>query len=419
MSTLGPNRDGLGEGNQAHNVGSQFGAECGKCGARRQDRQLGLEPTPDEYITSMDAVFREVRRVLKDSGTLWLNIGDSYANTGGAESAWSTPTEQRKKRVGNARLPNRSLGGLKPKDLVGIPWMLAFALRADGWYLRSDIIWSKPNPMPESVTDRPTKAHEYVFLLSKQPRYFFDQNAVREPHGDNIWTRKGSASGEVVPSLNRAIEDGERGDSRAWTPTVRQYNPAGRNVRSVWEIATQPYPEAHFATYPEELVRRCILAGTSERGVCPVCGKPWEREQLATGADNHRVRADVGDWIREKGGNADGKRSLSGATYRRQREAGDWRSTCNHDAAPVPATVLDPFMGSGTTGLVARKHGRRCIGVELNVDYCELAALRLAQQSLFAVEVEERPVIPAARGLTGGAYSPPGQSPHSNARDTS
>ena len=262
--------------------------------------QLGLEPTPAEYVARMVEVFREVRRVLADHGTLWLNLGDSYAAQGGGKEEG----QYAEKRVPGAtwQAPRTPPAGLKPKDLVGIPWRTAFALQDDGWYLRSDIIWAKPNPMPESVTDRPTKAHEYVFLLSKQPRYYFDQEAVREPatyYGPNGGpdTMNGTVNARPREMTSRA--------------GVKPDVIPGRNIRSVWDIATQPYAEAHFATFPEELPRRCIKAG------CP------------------------------KGG-----------------------------------VVLDPFMGSGTTALVARALGRRSIGIELNPDYADLCARRLQQLSL-------------------------------------
>jgi hypothetical protein len=183
-STLGPNRDGVsGQSTNAHQQ-EGYRSECGKCGAVRIDSQLGLETTPDEYVASMVAVFADVRRVLKDDGTLWLNLGDSYCATdkwGGGKSGNTGKHTRDGDSVPSWAVRSRkpAIDGIKPKDLVGIPWMVAFALRADGWYLRSDIIWSKPNPMPESVTDRPTKAHEYIFLLSKSARYFYDADAIK------------------------------------------------------------------------------------------------------------------------------------------------------------------------------------------------------------------------------------------------
>jgi DNA modification methylase len=560
---------------------------CGRCGARRVDHQLGLEPTPEEYVARMVDVFREVRRVLRSDGTLWLNMGDSYAAGGGfAPDAPSNQARLRSESVGalhgasgasymaRANGPKKAPAGLKPKDLVGIPWRLAFALQQPyytgritaerdrvwlaaildgegticgmrhvrddgnvrtgcmtfitntsealldecdriwpgsrysekvtseasrpcwrwelqsaedrsalvrelypyliekrrqalvawnllevvqaakklgrggesdetkakrellvrilsdlngrravdlpswlreppslyepGWYVRSDIVWSKSNPMPESVTDRPTKAHEYVFLLAKSPRYFFDQEAVREPAewrrwGDQTYSPEAeSVYGQRVKPRTKAEltprNDGDRwneANGRGFTP-----NQAGRNVRSVWEIATQPYPEAHFATYPEELVRRCILAGTSERGCCPECGKPWERDVRET--DEYATwKARESGWAK-RSGDLDHGRGTAGsgtnsATVPIKHEKLGWRPGCpcveiidmGEDdpeiiptPSPVPCTVFDPFLGSGTTAHVARKHGRRSIGIELNEDYCRLIAERTQQLSL-------------------------------------
>jgi DNA modification methylase len=226
---------------------------CLNCGARRIDQQLGLEATPEEYVAGMVAVFREVRRVLRDDGTLWLNIGDSYA----ANRGYQVP-DSKHIDVGNSRGMKAECFGLKPKDLVGIPWMLAFALRADGWYLRSDIIWSKPNPMPESVTDRPTKAHEYLFLLSKRATYYYDAAAIAESaiHVGRVveydGTQKNSAAAATDIMRTRIAKDTMVGDTR--------------NKRTVWTIATEPYPEAHFATFPTALVTPCVLAGCPEGG---------------------------------------------------------------------------------------------------------------------------------------------------------
>jgi len=224
---------------------------CGKCGARRLDAQLGLEPTPEAYVAALVAVFREVRRVLRDDGTLWLNLGDSYFASGGHTAAGSTgflatmPDQAAQRNRGTTTIP----AGYKAKDLCGIPWRVAFALQADGWYLRSDIIWAKPNPMPESVTDRPTKAHEYLFLLAKSERYFYDAIAVQErasqPEGEPV--RTGQHKSAV---FNHAGTLGTNNGA------------AHRNRRSVWTVATQPYPEAHFATFPPDLIKPCVLAGS-------------------------------------------------------------------------------------------------------------------------------------------------------------
>jgi DNA modification methylase len=230
------------------------------------DSQLGLEATPEEYVAAMVAIFREVWRVLRDDGTLWLNLGDSYVSSGtqSANSGLAKLADKWAPRV-NPRNPNRDDRGevtrgtkaispwLRPKDLCGIPWRVAFALQADGWYLRSDIIWHKPNPMPESVTDRPTKAHEYIFLLSKRERYFYDAEAIKERanYPEGRWGGHNPRPGIDINGGGQASRDGF--DSK---------NPAIRNKRSVWTIATQPYSEAHFATFPEELPKLCILAGT-------------------------------------------------------------------------------------------------------------------------------------------------------------
>lgn len=232
-----------------------FQSDCGKCGARRIDSQLGLEPTPELYVSRMVEVFREVRRVLTEDGTLWLNLGDSYAagSMTGRVGSNSSITGGTRNVEATAFPPRTAPDGLKPKDLVGIPWMVAFALRADGWYLRSEIIWQKPNPMPESVTDRPTKAHEQIFLLAKQPRYYFDAQAIAEPT-------------TVLEIRNRGTPDKAAlaGITNNGTGLTTLRSPHGeRNARSVWSIATTPYPGAHFATFPPELAQRCILAGSA------------------------------------------------------------------------------------------------------------------------------------------------------------
>jgi DNA modification methylase len=218
--------------------------------------QIGLQQTPDEYIAAMVEVFREVWRVLTDDGTLWLNIGDGYTS---GNRGYRAPDKKNPARAMDVRPGTPE--GLKPKDLIGIPWMLAFALRADGWYLRQDIIWHKPNPVPESVRDRCTKAHEYVFLLSKSERYFFDSEAIKEPAAQSSIERakygyKHAFKNQFAASPNdERHQDGKQYDAGAFSAETR-------NRRSVWTVPTQPYDGAHFATFPPALIEPCILAGT-------------------------------------------------------------------------------------------------------------------------------------------------------------
>ncbi len=289
-------------------------------------QQIGLEPTPDAYVAALVTVFRDVHRVLKDDGTVWINLGDSYAS-GGRKTRDPGQSKIHPAFVGESYrdgLRPDDPVGIKPKDLLGIPWRVAFALQADGWYLRSDIIWSKPNPMPESVTDRPTKSHEYLFLLAKQERYYYDATAIREPYAESTLREaefgyRGTATKEYAAA---GVQDPSETKRRV-VETVRRrvgmvdgvVNGAGRNRRSVWTVPTMPYSGAHFATFPEALVEPCILAGCTLGGL-----------------------------------------------------------------------VLDPFIGSGTVGAVAERLSRRWVGVDLS--YQDLAKTRTAQRGLrFAGDV--------------------------------
>ena len=329
------------------------------------DGAYGLEPTLDEYICQMVEVFREVRRVLRKDGSLWLNLGDAYCSSPGQKGTRGTRESDPKYggRDGRVDGPDRSaIDGLKPKDLIGLPWRVAFALQADGWWLRSDIVWRKLNPMPESVTDRPTRAHEYVFLLSKSARYYYDADAIRTPGQERIgqagtFSRNGAVSELVIPGQTAA--EHRLRDDRV---------PAGANARTVWSIATQPYKFAHFATFPEKLIEPCILAGTSERGVCGVTGDPWARVVERTSMEINRS---------ERTHPMGRTRSSGTMTKPPTCETTGWQPTCDHDSEPVPALVLDPFCGSGTTGVVALRHGRSFIGIELNPEYIELARKRI------------------------------------------
>ena len=240
---------------------------CPKCGAVRQDRQLGLEETPQEYVANMVQVFREVRRVLRDDGTLWLNLGDTYYNyraDGKYPKQTVSKTKQDLPEFSTAR--GNKLEGLKSKDLIGIPWRVAFALQEDGWYLRQDIIWHKPNPMPESVKDRCTKSHEYIFLFSKSKNYYFDNESIKEDcSDDNIQDFKNrktlnNKGKDVFNSYDTVRPDLTR-DRTDYMPDDFK-----KNKRSVWTVTTKPYKEAHFATYPPDLIEPCILAGCPEGG---------------------------------------------------------------------------------------------------------------------------------------------------------
>lgn len=344
--------------------------------------QIGLEKTPEEYVAVMVEVFREVRRVMRKHGTLWLNLGDSYAGSWGAQGRSGSMSErsvvQARSIAAHPKNVSRTgsvdpASGLKPKDLVGIPWRVACALQADGWYLRSDIIWSKPNPMPESVTDRPTKSHEYVFLLSKSERYFFDQEAVRETGSTGSW-------GEMPP-IGGVKQVGAKGNNTYSGNTPP--SDGRRNIRSVWTIATQPYPEAHFATFPRELPERCIKAGCPEH-VCSECGKARERiTERPTGPTFAPLA------IEDSGAlpNGRGTHRNMGARYQKHLNENPPQTVgftdCGHNAY-VPGVVLDPFAGSGTTLAVARDLGRKSIGIELNPDYIRLIEKRCAQLSLEA-----------------------------------
>lgn len=333
----------------------------------------------------MVTVFDRLRRVLRDDGTCWVNLGSSFAgaNTDGAwrEGAARADGDVRGDGANSRRNRNGNgaVSGFKPKDMVPIPWMVAMALQADGWYLRSDIIWHKPNPMPESVTDRPTKAHEYVFLLTKRPKYFYDAEAVKEPQSEKTAERfhAGGPLRKTGQKAHRANPAEVKGHAGYATPVALL--PNGRNRRSVWTIATESFSGAHFATYPTALVKPCILAGTSERGVCPACGTPWtrvvEKPQPPEAMRNRGNGAKMDFHGRQVGGG----QKLQDWYDDHPIATTGWRAGCACDAGePIPATVLDPFCGSGTTGLVALAYGRDFVGIDLSADYLALAEKRIA-----------------------------------------
>jgi len=294
--------------------------------------EIGQERTPDEYIERLVAVFREARRVLRTDGSLWVVIGDTYAG----DRSYQVP-DSKYKDVGNSRGMTASsrrdrvqvprsdydVPGCKPKDLIGIPWMLAFALRADGWYLRRDVIWHKTNVKPENVRDRPTSSHEYAFLLSKSSRYFYDDAAIREPVTYKDSGNKGRKLGDEY-----GRPESHNGASIPWAGETR-------NKRSVWSIPTeQSKVEGHFAVFPRKLVEPMVLASTSQGGCCSQCGAPLLPDD-----------ANPGVW--------------------------DW--SCQHEASVAPCTVLDPFGGSGRTAMVALARGRDAILCEINPEYAQLA----------------------------------------------
>lgn len=318
------------------------------------------------YICRMTTVFREVRRVLRKDGTCWLNIGDSYCGYKGdnygvrpeASNLQSKSTIPKAHNIGTPHTLN-----LKPKDLCMVPFRLALSLQSDGWFVRSDIVWAKPNPMPESVTDRPTKAHEYLFLLSKSERYFYDADAIRE---ESVAGWRGSSfTSEQDKATKHRLGMGDRVER------------TGRNARTVWTIPTEAFSEAHFATFPRALVKPCVLAGTSEKGVCPKCGAGWVRQVTAEGGSIGKDYRGNRDHDLEEGHRIIDRRAKGGNGYTR-KEIG-WQPSCKCGCEDtIPATVLDPFLGSGTTGVVALGYGRRFIGIELSAEYLCIAERRLA-----------------------------------------
>lgn len=336
---------------------------CVKCGAWRG--MLGLEPTPELYVAHLVLVFREVWRVLRDDGCVFLNLGDSYVR--------SMPDATRGSQ--RYRLRDDLTPQLKPKDLCMIPARVALALQADGWYLRSDIIWAKGlsfcdeyagSCMPESVRDRPTKAHENVFLLAKNERYYYDAEAVKEA------TVRGAA-GSTFNGGKTAFHQLGRASNK---PRQEQ---STRNLRDVWAINPAGYRGAHFATFPPDLVAPCILAGTSLRGACPECGAPWERvvekELIDTEGWGVQEKDHTGNLLGAQSMIRDGKGRAGDSISKTT----GWRPTCDHDADPVPATVLDPFCGSGTVGEVCRETGRRFVGLDLSETYLRDLALPRAE----------------------------------------
>lgn len=363
----------LGGGKDTQESAKFYKDICAKCGAIRIDSQIGLEETPEKYVDKLVQVFREVKRVLKNEGTLWLNLGDSYASGGsGGCSIKSTLNggrgvgDDEKLRQMEQKQRNIPIG-LKPKDLIGIPWMVAFALRNDGWYLRQDIIWHKPNPMPESVTDRCTKSHEYIFLLSKNQKYYYDNEAIKTPCSETSKNRSEYGWDCDRDSTKNASMGGE---GIHITKMGNRFVPeSGANKRSVWTITTKPYSGAHFATYPPELIKPCILAGCPKY-VCNKCGKPRERitKKIGDSADGGKIY----DAKRP-----DGMIMRSAGFHKKVETIETGYTDCGCNAGFSAGTVLDPFFGVGTTGLVAKNLNRNYIGIELNPEYIDMANKRI------------------------------------------
>lgn len=350
--------------------------------------QIGLEETPTEFVEVLVEAFREVRRVLRDDGTLWLNIGDTYiarrnSGTGWDSSGLTKPNGRARKiqlaQEASTRRP-RKPAGLKYKDLALIPFRLAIALQEDGWWQRQVNIWEKPACVPETTRDRPTTSHEYVLLLSKAERYFYDYMAVREPTTGNAHAR---GKGVNPKAVEKRTDDGT---ARVKQNTSFSAAVVGlmrtRNKRSVWRIPTTPYTDTHYAAFPEGLAEPCILAGTSPVGCCPTCGTPWRRIVW------HQKSRDYADRSRRYEGGRTANADSGAEFYAKYRDpvSVGWEQICACEyARPVPCTVLDPFAGTGTTVRVANRLGRRGIGLDLSRAYLDQAARRTSNvQTEFA-----------------------------------
>ena len=383
-------------GHQAmHEQGNVVGdaiykSKCPKCGAVRKDRQLGLEETPEKYVKNMVSVFQEVKRVLRKDGTVWLNIGDSYSSHKDCKSPPQTISNNNQHEIEKGKSVTRNTkklkeAGLKNKDLVGIPWRVAFALQEDGWYLRSDIIWNKPNPMPESVKDRPTKSHEYIFLLTKSAKYYYDADAIRVPLSEISKQFLNVANGNPLREVDGFSKEKRysTGGKLSRAEMGNFVNPNGANKRSVWKITTKPYKGAHFATFPEELPETCIKAGTSKAGCCAECGEPYKR--IVETGDKYTDEVYVGqatkDYKSAKAQNpSDVKRRVLESM--REKTTVGWEVDCDCNAERVPCVVLDIFAGSGTTLRVASMLGRKGIGIELNPEYIKILKKRCKIESM-------------------------------------
>lgn len=409
------NTDATYSAKQASNAGAlrevPGSAFCQLCGAWLGC--FGLEPSISLHVQNAVAVCREIKRVLRPDGVFWLNYGDSYATSKNGRSAAAT------KAAGNDDRTFRdkpfSIDELPAKSLCGIPWRVALALQDDGWILRADVIWSKPNPMPESVNDRPTKSHEYIFMLVKSARYFYDAEAIREAHSSSDDPRNRP---DYKPKRGSFIGGGVN-DGRTRTTGAATWPEGGRNRRTVWTIATQSFSGAHFATFPTKLVEPMVLASTSARGVCPKCGAGWLRVveknvslESGSGKAGNKPNGKWADTAQTESGSYDIRMGPVVST-----QTTGWRPGCDcirkaapnygmqggeileiadevaKEFAPIPAVILDPFCGSGTCGEVARNLGRRFIGLDLSATYLAENALPRSEKKSSQKSIEQLPMF--------------------------
>lgn len=375
-------------------MASETKGVCAKCGARRIDKQIGREETPEKYVANLVLVFWELRRVLRSDGTLWVVIGDSYCGTSckSKDQSSSTLGGGKATQLAATDMPNKTPPGYKPKDLMMIPAQFAIAMRVDGWWLRRDNVWGKVAPMPESCSDRCTTSHEYIFHFSKRATYFYDSEAIKEAGSANS---HGGGSGKDDIYL---IKSGRNDTNLIATPA----GSVGHNKRSVWVIGPEPNRGLdHYAAYPTKLVEPCIKAGSSEHGCCPRCGSPWERI-IERSVPGYPAAKRVEPY--SHGGKNTCLNVSNSSNYRPKTHLVGWQPTCrcvecgdvdlggdgvtNSYPIPVPCTVLDPFNGVGTTGLVAARLGRSYVGIELSGKYCEVSKRRIEQDAPLLNKVE-------------------------------
>lgn len=363
----------------------QYRDVCKDCGAVREDNQIGMEPSPEEYVGKIVRTFQEVKRVLRPDGTLWLNLGDSYSS--GGRTSTTNQSVRGDKDYGVTRPPVS--GSIKPKDLVGIPWRVALALQEDGWYLRQDIIWHKPNPMPESVKDRCTKAHEYIFLLTKSEQYYYDNEAIKEDCKQSTIDRNnykfnGAFKGQFLGTPNeKRWQDGRPIENPNFSSDGKS------NKRSVWTVPVKPYNEAHFAVFPTSLIEPALLAGCPPK-ICSECGTPYERDMVTVEVPDRETRDNMVGVIpkRDKTSRMNSKNMESLV----QEDRGFTKNCSCSGSQTSAGRVLDPFGGSGTTALVADRNGRDATIIELNEKYVDIAETRLGGETPLFTEIKKEVV---------------------------